>query len=65
MASKYNLLFAVSEYDGIVKTGGLADVAAALAPKMKELGHDVRVFIPAYSTALQKIETTLVATGGA
>ncbi len=63
MASKLNILFAVSEYDGIVKTGGLADAAGALASVMKEKGHNIRVIMPAYREALEKIETTSIASG--
>ena len=61
MASKLKILFAVSELAGIVKTGGLADVAGALGPWMKRLGHDVRVVMPAYSQALEAITTDVVA----
>lgn len=57
------VLFAVSELAGIVKTGGLADVAGALGPVMRELGHDVRVVIPAYQQALAKLTTKVVGVG--
>ncbi|MRI32347.1 starch synthase [Endozoicomonas sp. OPT23] len=62
-SSELNVLFAVSEYDGIVKTGGLADAAGALAPVMKAKGHNIRVIMPAYREALAKIETRSVASG--
>lgn len=32
------------------KTGGLADVAGALLRELKELGHDVRAFMPLYAS---------------
>ncbi len=32
------------------KTGGLADVAAALLQELKRLGHDVRAFMPLYAS---------------
>ena len=65
MASDLKILFAVSEFAGIVKTGGLADVAGALAPLMKNHGHDVRVVMPAYREALAVLSTDVVATGTA
>lgn len=64
MASNLNIVFAVSEFDGIVKTGGLADAAGALAPVMKAAGHNVKVVMPAYRAALDKVDTTPVAGGG-
>ena len=63
MASELNVVFAVSEFDGIVKTGGLADAAGALAPVIKAAGHNVKVVMPAYRSALEKVETEVVASG--
>ncbi|MCE0496272.1 glycogen synthase GlgA [Vibrio salinus] len=40
--------FTVSEVQGIVKTGGLADVAKALPIALKDKGLSVRVVMPAY-----------------
>ena len=37
-----------SEVDPFAKTGGLADVAAALPKALAALGHDVRVVLPLY-----------------
>ena len=37
-----------SELDPFAKTGGLADVVAALARALARRGHDVRVFLPLY-----------------
>ncbi len=51
MARPLKICFAVSELSPLVKTGGLADVAAALPRQLRRLGHDVRVFVPLYSTA--------------
>lgn len=42
------VLIIVSEMDGIVKTGGLADFGAALPEAMVGRGHDVRVALPKY-----------------
>lgn len=41
-----------SEIDGIIKTGGLADFAAALPQALICREHDVRVIIPKYKNAL-------------
>jgi starch synthase len=42
------ILFIASEVEGLVKTGGLADVAYALPKALEALGHEVRVVLPAY-----------------
>lgn len=42
------ILFISSEVDGLVKTGGLADVAYALPKALQAMGHDVRIVMPAY-----------------
>lgn len=42
------ILFIVSEIEGIVKTGGLADFARALPRALKKKQHDVRVVLPKY-----------------
>jgi starch synthase len=46
-----NILFLISEVEDIVKTGGLADVGKALPLALKDLGHDVRIFMPYYAQA--------------
>lgn len=43
-----NVLFATPECAPWVKTGGLGDVCGALPKALNELGHHVRVLIPAY-----------------
>jgi len=43
-----NILFVASEVVPFAKTGGLADVAAALPKALKALGHDVRIIMPRY-----------------
>ena len=43
-----NVLFLSTEVYPFAKTGGLADVSAALPQALRELGHDVRVMMPKY-----------------
>lgn len=44
------LLFVASELAPFAKTGGLADVLAALPPYLHRAGHQVRVVVPLYDT---------------
>lgn len=46
------ILYAASEVQPFSKVGGLADVAAALPARLKEIGHDVRVVSPCHASAL-------------
>jgi len=45
----FSILFVASEVEGLIKSGGLADVAKALPKALQNLEQDVRVTIPAYS----------------
>ncbi|MEM6511976.1 MAG: glycogen synthase [Pseudomonadota bacterium] len=47
--SQLNICLASSEFAPLAKTGGLADVNAALSAQLVKAGHDVRVLMPAYS----------------
>lgn len=47
--SPLKVLVIASEVEGLVKTGGLADVARALPAELVHLGHDVRLITPAYA----------------
>ena len=47
---KLNICLATAEFAPLAKTGGLADVSAALSAYLHEQGHDVRVLMPLYST---------------
>jgi len=49
-----NVWFAVSEVQGIVKTGGLADVAKALPVALQKQGVSVNVVMPAYRSVPDK-----------
>lgn len=46
-------LFVTSEFYPLVKTGGLADVSAALPAALAELGVDIRVMVPGYTDVLE------------
>ncbi|MGU3841398.1 glycogen/starch synthase, partial [Vibrio diabolicus] len=45
-----SILFVASEVEGLIKSGGLADVAKALPEALQNLQQDVRITIPAYSS---------------
>lgn len=47
-SKKYKILFVTSEVVPFVKTGGLADVSAALPQMLAEMGHEVRIVVPKY-----------------
>jgi len=48
-----NILFATSEVYPFAKTGGLADVSAALPAALSRLGHKTCVVMPAYKKAIE------------
>jgi len=48
---RLRVLYLASEADPLAKTGGLADVAAALPRALAGMGHDVRVLMPRYRGA--------------
>ena len=55
-----NVLFLIAEATPWVKVGGLGDVGGELPTALRRLGHDVRVFLPAYpGSALQRGEPEL------
>jgi len=51
-------LFVASECYPLIKTGGLADVAGALAPALAPLGCEARVLLPAYPAVKEKLQAT-------
>jgi len=48
------ICFATSECVPFVKTGGLGDVSGALPRYLSNLGHEIKVFVPLYSTIERK-----------
>jgi starch synthase len=47
-SKKIKVLFVTSEVVPFIKTGGVADVSAALPQMLGELGHEVRILVPKY-----------------
>ena len=54
MAKPLSILFVSSEVIPFAKTGGLADVSAALPLVVRELGHDIRIIMPKYATVSER-----------
>ncbi|MCW8840908.1 MAG: glycogen synthase GlgA [Gammaproteobacteria bacterium] len=52
------ILFASSEAAPLIKTGGLADISGSLPAALKSLRQGVRLVLPAYPQALQRIGKT-------
>lgn len=52
------ILFATSEVYPLIKTGGLADVAASLPRALLKLGQDVKILLPAYPSVIEKSVST-------
>lgn len=65
MVTDQSILFVASEVEGLIKSGGLADVAKSLPESLQKRGLDVRLTMPAYrkianiDTAKVLLETTL------
>ncbi|MDZ7662617.1 glycogen synthase GlgA [Thiohalophilus sp.] len=49
------ILYCSSEAYPLIKTGGLGDVAGSLPRALQQLGHDVRLLLPAYRDLLQNL----------
>lgn len=50
------ILYASAEAWPLAKTGGLGDVAFGLTKALAAQGHDVRLLLPAYPSALERLE---------
>ena len=50
-----HVLFATSEVAPLIKTGGLADVSAALPTALHEMGVDIRILLPGYPQVLKAL----------
>ncbi|MGD8408343.1 MAG: glycogen synthase GlgA [Thiohalophilus sp.] len=53
--STYRVLYCSSEAYPLIKTGGLGDVAGSLPRALQQLGHDVRLVLPAYREVMQSL----------
>ncbi len=51
------ILYTAAEVDPFSKVGGLADVAASLPQRLRELGHDVRVVTPCHASSRGAFES--------
>ncbi len=64
LPAKLSVLFATSEIYPLVKTGGLADVSAALPAALRHQGVHARILVPGYPQILTALKTKwVVATG--
>ena len=55
-----DLWYVVSELAGLVKSGGLADVAKALPKALQEQGKEVAIALPAYAKITEQHESEVV-----
>ena len=55
VGANLKVVFVTSELTPLVKTGGLADVSAALPVALSGLGVDIRVLLPAYPGVLRSL----------
>lgn len=56
-----NIVFAISEVEELVKTGGLADVGKALSLALQDAGHDVTIVMPYYSAIAEELDLATAA----
>ena len=55
--AKMRVLFVASEVAPLIKTGGLADVSAALPAALRAIGVDVRVLLPGYTVVMAQCQS--------
>lgn len=51
----HRVLYCCSEAYPLIKTGGLGDVAGSLPRALQQLGHDMRLLLPAYRDVMQHV----------
>ena len=49
------ILFVTTEFDGLIKAGGLGDVSSGLTQALRRRGIDIRVLMPAYRELVSKV----------
>jgi starch synthase len=54
---KLKVLFVTSEVAPLIKTGGLADVSAALPAALMGMGAEMRVLVPGYPQVMEALKT--------
>ena len=54
------ILLLASEMEGLVKTGGLADVVRGLSAELKGSGVDIRVVIPYYKQQIKQVPEVVI-----
>ncbi|MBC8008263.1 MAG: glycogen synthase GlgA [Prolixibacteraceae bacterium] len=57
VSEKLKVLFVTSEVAPLIKTGGLADVSAALPVALNALGVDIRLLVPGYPQVMEALKT--------